>query len=360
MAVRSPVSVRDLMEFNPTPGAYRVALRAGVSVAVPLLVLLAMDRLDWAMYAAFGGFTSLYGRNHVHVPRAQMQSWVGLVLVGCVVAGAATGIAGNRAWLAVPMAALIAGGCTYLSELQDWHPPGPLFGVFAYTGCASIPSTAADLLPALVVAGLSAAFSVLVGNSGAFWRVRRGFNERPQDTRRPPDHDGLARHVLRAVLAVGVAGSIATGVGIGHPYWAMVSAVVPLASKELTRQLVRGAHRVVGTALGLGASAALLAMDLAGPALIAVVVALQVGAELLVGRNYAVALTCITPLALLMGQLVSPQPVGPLLTDRAIETLIGVAIGVLIGGFTRRGGPLDRPRPDGADGRHDHGYSAST
>lgn len=145
---------------------------------------------------------------------------------------------------------------------------------------------------------------------------------------------------MRAVLAIGIAGSIATSVGIGHPYWAMVSAVVPLAAKDLSRQLVRGAHRLIGTALGLGVSAALLALDLTGLGLIVAIVALQVGAELLVGRNYAIALTCITPLALLMGQLVVPLPIGVLLADRGIETLIGVLIGLLIGGLTRRAGPL--------------------
>jgi hypothetical protein len=357
VAVRSPISVRDLMEFNPTPHAHRVAVRAGVSVAVPLLVLFAIGRLDWSMYAAFGAFTSLYGRNHVHVPRAQMQSWVGLVLVGCVVAGTATGISANRAWLAVPIAAALAGGCTYLSELQDWHPPGALFAIFAYAGCASLPRTVDDLLPAIVVSGLSATFAVVVGNIGAFWRVHRGSEEPPVDARRSLEPDGLTRHLLRAVLAVGISGAIATGVGIGHPYWAMVSAVVPLVAKDVSRQLIRGVHRIVGTALGLGVSAVLLALDLTGPGLIAAIVALQVGAELLVGRNYAVALTCITPLALLMGQLVVPQPIGVLLADRGIETVIGVVIGVLVGGFTRRSGPLDRSRRTGTA---DEDYSAST
>lgn len=375
MTDRSAPAVRELLRFAPTPGAHRVALRAGLSVAVPLLVLYGLGRLDWSMFAAFGAFTSLYGRNHVHVPRARMQGWVGLVLLACIVAGTATGISAARAWLAVPIAAAVAGGCTYLSERQDWHPPGALFPIFAFTGCASLPRAAEDLPAALLVGGLSVAFAVLVGNAGAFWRGRRertgraGAGQGEHDGRggrgaRPGDvdndredpaaqpgtdgrrarTDGLVRHLLRAVAAVGIAGTVATGVGIGHPYWAMVSAVVPLVSRELSVQLTRASHRVVGTALGLAASAALLALDLTGLGMIAVIVSLQVGAELLVGRNYAVALTCITPLALMMGQLVVPQPIGDLLLDRALETLIGVAIGVLVGGVTRRGGPLDRRR----------------
>lgn len=66
--------------------------------------------------------------------------------------------------------------------------------------------------------------------------------------------------------------------------------------------------------------------------LVLVVVVLQVGTELVVGRNYALALLFITPMALLMGQLGSSQDAGRLLLDRGVETLIGglVAIGLLV------------------------------
>ncbi len=66
-----------------------------------------------------------------------------------------------------------------------------------------------------------------------------------------------------------------------------------------------------------------------------VVVVLQAAAELWVGRNYAIALVAVTPLALLMVQLVSPVPVGTLVFDRAVETVIGVIVGVAVGWLTR-------------------------
>ena len=73
--------------------------------------------------------------------------------------------------------------------------------------------------------------------------------------------------------------------------------------------------------------------------LIGVIVLLQVLAELLVGRNYALALVVITPLALLMVHLVAPVPARVLLLDRGVETLIGVAVGMVVGYLTRPGGP---------------------
>ncbi len=116
----------------------------------------------------------------------------------------------------------------------------------------------------------------------------------------------------------------------------MVSAVVPLAARDPRAQAVRGLHRLLGTGVGLLVAAALLGLDLAGLGLVLVVVALQVTAELLVGRNYALALVAITPLALLMVHLASPVPVGTLLLDRAVETLLGVAVGLAVGRALRR------------------------
>ncbi len=322
--------------MGPHAGAHRVALRAGVSVLVPFLVLWSSGHQEWSIYAAFGAFTSLYGRNHVHLSRAQMQLTLGALLTLATTAGVVVGLSPHRAWLAVPLAAAVAAVGSLVSDAQDWHPPGPLFLVFAFASCASLPSEAPDVLAALAVAGATAGFATLVGGIGAFARVARAPETAARTTLRRGSYAAMARlHVLRSSLAVVVAGSLATLTGIGHPYWAMVSAVVPLVARDFSRQLVRGLHRVIGTGLGLGLAALLFATDLDGLVLILVIAALQVAAELLVGRNYAVALVVVTPLALLMVHVVAPVPAGTLLLDRGVETLIGVAIGLLVGYLTR-------------------------
>ncbi|SDS73029.1 Fusaric acid resistance protein-like [Friedmanniella luteola] len=329
----------QLVRVAPHAGAHRVALRVGVSVLVPLLVLQLLGRAEWSIYAAFGAFTSLYGRNRLHLGRLRMQATLAGALVAAVTAGVVVGTSGQRAWLSVPCAALLAGVVALASDAQDWHPPGPLFVVFAFTACAALPSSPAQMGTAAAVAAASALLSVVVGSAG--WRGR------PAPPRSPAARSRVRHllaerrvrlHLVRYVLAVLLAGSLATGLGIGHPYWAMVSAVVPMAARDLTGQLVRGAHRLLGTGLGLGLAALLLALPLRGLPLVAVVVVLQVGAELLVGRNYGLALVCVTPLALLLGQLAVAHAAGPLIRDRALETLIGVVVGLLLTVLVRERG----------------------
>jgi uncharacterized membrane protein YccC len=191
------------------------------------------------------------------------------------------------------------------------------------------------VVPAFLVSAATALFAVALGSAGAWIRQVRNSDLVGASAPIGGSVTGAGRAALLAGTGVLLAGSVANALAIGRPYWAMVSAVVPLAARALSAQVARGAHRLVGTALGLVVAWGLLALDLRGTAAILAVGVLQALAELIVGRNYAFALLFITPLALLMGNVVQPMPTGPLLTDRAVETVIGVAIGVLIGWVVR-------------------------
>lgn len=316
----------ELLRVQPTPGAHRVALRAGLSVGVPLLAVLLLGRPAWTSYAVFGAFTSLYGRNHVHLSRAAMQASAGAALTVSVVLGVLAGSADSRDWLAVAGCCVVAGLGTLLASVQDWHPPGPLFLVFAFGAVASAPHDLGEAPVAAAVCVASVLFSLLVGNAGALLRRQVSLPTRlaPAWTWQP----------VRFVVAVGVAGALATALGavlgVGHPYWAMVAAVAPLTARGISRQMVRAGHRILGTLLGLVTGAALLALGLGPVATVLVVVVLQVLTELVVGRNYGLAMLFITPMALLMGQLAAPRPAGSLLLDRGVETVVGGLVAIAI------------------------------
>lgn len=145
---------------------------------------------------------------------------------------------------------------------------------------------------------------------------------------------GRLRHALPGSAAAAssalVAGAVATGFGIGHPYWATVAAVAPLAARGRSAQLVRAAHRIAGTLGGLLVAALVLAPGFGPYPAVAILAVLQIAAELVVGRNYGVAMLFITPLALLMNQVAAPRPMADLLWDRGLETVIGGAIACLI------------------------------
>lgn len=335
----------DVLRFHPASGTRVVALRATLTVLVPLLALWAVDHLAWGLFAVFGGFAAVYGGGTPFTGRWRIQARAGALLVGATVLGTAVGLSPHRSWLVVPAAALAGAVMTAVSDRRRWVPPGPLFAVFAVSACASHPSGPGDLLAALGVATGTAGLALALG---LLDERRARVPREPQHGRSPFPHvpERHRLHVARvavAVLLAGVAGAAATASGIGHPYWAMVAAVAPLSAPRLRAQVTRGTQRAVGTTLGVGAAFVLLSLHLPPLAAVLLAAALQGLAELLVVRNYAAALVFITPLALLMGQLAAPLPVGDLVVDRLVETLLGTLVGMGVAAATRERPPLPPP-----------------
>lgn len=324
--------LRTAFTFGPHAGAHRVAARAGISVFVPLLILVLIGHTDWAAYAAFGAFTSLYGRRSGYAERTGMQAMAGLFLTVSVVLGTVIALLPGHAWWAVPGAAVVAVTGQLVSTAFRWHPPGSIFLVFGVTVCASIPGRA-ELVPiAVVVTVLSAGFAMLVGRIGALREPTR----RPRAVVPHADLDATLRDPLqqrtiaRLLVGILVAGTISTSLGGSHPSWAMVAVVATLTGPRRHTQVIRGVHRVIGTLAGVLVAWPLLETHPSPLVMVVLIMVLQMAAELLVGRNYAVALLAITPLALLMGQLSAPQPVATMLTDRAVETAMGAVIALLL------------------------------
>jgi hypothetical protein len=324
--------VGDLLHVRPAPGSRWVALRASTTVLLAMTVLAVLGRLELAAYAAFGAFASVYGGPERSATRWRVQSLLAVLLFGAVLSGSVIATLDDRRWLAVPLTAGWAVVASRMSLRERWRPPGPLFLVFASATCASIPTKAPGIVVACGVAASTALVAVLLGRAEV---VLLG----PEDLQ-SSDTPATARESWRLPVGCGlatvVAGAAATGAGLAHPSWAMVAAVVPLSVAPLRRQLVRGLHRIAGTAAGLLLAALLLTVgDLPVLALVLVVTALQAAAELLVARHYGVALVFITPLALLLTQVADPLPAGALLESRIVETVLGVLVGLAVAVLTQ-------------------------
>lgn len=270
--------------------------------------------------------SALYGRQHTHRPRLRMQFSAAAFLVAT---GTAVALSPQREWLIIPIVTVVTIAATYLSDALHWHPPGPLFPVFAVTACASVPTEPSRILIAFALAAGSAAFSLLIGASGlALPRARRLEATPWRASFRAAARPATRAAMLRFGAVVLVAGTIPTATGLGHPYWAIVSAVAAVSGVDAGARLVRAGHRMLGTIVGVLIAAALLAAPVPPLAVIAVVVLLQMSAELVVGRNYGITLAFVTPLAILMVELAHRTNELALLRDRALETALGVLVGV--------------------------------
>lgn len=137
----------------------------------------------------------------------------------------------------------------------------------------------------------------------------------------------LAPLATRTALGCTVAGLAALALGVGRPYWALVTAA-SLFQANVTLTWSRGVQRVVGNLLGVLLFAALTPLTRLHPAALVVsVLACSFGAEALIARNYWLGTVCVTPMALLITEFTHLQDPGVLITQRVLDTLVGALAG---------------------------------
>ncbi|WP_432483777.1 FUSC family protein [Kineococcus esterisolvens] len=135
---------------------------------------------------------------------------------------------------------------------------------------------------------------------------------------------------LRVGLACALSAVLAAAAGLGHTYWAAVAAAAALQAPSLGVTTRRAVQRALGTLAGLVLAALLVPVAGGGVPLWAATVACMFLVELLMPRNLALGTVPITALSLLLTRLgAGAVPLDRLLGDRALDTLLGVAVGVL-------------------------------
>ncbi|PVE13299.1 membrane protein [Streptomyces scopuliridis RB72] len=166
----------------------------------------------------------------------------------------------------------------------------------------------------------------------AVWRPRRPAPDRPGGGQglvarlRP----GSPLLPIGARVAVGcaLAGWVSLAAGVGHPYWAVVTAA-SIYQANTTLSWQRAVQRALGNVLGLAVFVALLPLIRTGAlTMVLLALACQVGAEALITRNYWLGSVCVTPMALLLTEFGNHLPARTLIADRAVDTVVGVAIGL--------------------------------
>ncbi|MFJ4124875.1 FUSC family protein [[Kitasatospora] papulosa] len=134
---------------------------------------------------------------------------------------------------------------------------------------------------------------------------------------------------VRTLVGCALAGYVSSALGVGHPYWAIVTAA-SVYQPNLALSWSRGLQRTVGNLLGVLVFAAVIPLARTGPlALVLCVLFFNFAAEALITRNYWLGSVAVTPMALLILEFGGFQPAGRLITDRALDTLVGVAVGFL-------------------------------
>jgi len=422
---------------RPSDIWFKPALSVVVAVGAPNLTLLALGRLDLAMYTMAGSLCALYAHNLPYAARARALAWVVLGMLASVAVALVTASLTSSALVLVAVGALLAATQKALCDATRIGPPGPV--IFAFISSASLftPQTLGQVPAHLALAAAAGAWAWLVGMAPglvrphgperrattralnaaatyaemyvetsvvayvetsaaasaeaslaaspgreraraaaaaavhAAWQSLLATGARSEPRRAlerlvvraeialaaPADTDAgrlrswardlrgtapvpgvepesvadrlgpLLPLALRTALGCALAGYVSLALGVGRPYWALVTAA-SLYQANITLTWSRGVQRVVGNLVGVLLFAAVVPLAHLGPAaLVLCCLAFNFGAEALISRNYWLGSVCVTPMALLITEFTGFQHPGELMTDRIVDTVVGALVG---------------------------------
>ncbi|MFJ9553625.1 FUSC family protein [Nocardiopsis sp. NPDC101807] len=167
-SLRGVLGVRGAFSPRRVHGNVTVtALRAGACMALPLLLLHALGRVDLAPYAAMGCFTALYARDDTYARRARVLALVGAALTLAVAVGGLASALFSHTLAAVLAGSLVAAGAKYLSDALAFGAPAGLMFVFATGVAAYNPQTLAALPLEVAVTAAAAALCWAAAVAGA-------------------------------------------------------------------------------------------------------------------------------------------------------------------------------------------------
>ncbi|MBV1939225.1 FUSC family protein, partial [Streptomyces sp. BV286] len=165
----NPVRVRRL----PLAGVLRIgrpsdiwfkpALSVVVAVGVPNLTLLALGRLDLALYTMAGSLCALYAHHLPYAARGRALAWVVLGMLASVATALVTASLTSSAVILVCVGALLAAAQKALCDATRIGPPGPVIFTFISSASLFAPQTLGQVPGHLALGAAAGAWAWLVG-----------------------------------------------------------------------------------------------------------------------------------------------------------------------------------------------------
>ena len=333
MTIRS--DLRSIFELRPSPPRLSVALQGAIAIGIPTVGFALAGRAELGLLASSGAFLALYLTTRSRRDRAAKLP---LLALGFLVASAMGIAASASPVLSLIVLFVVAAVSAVLCLGLAVGPPGALFFVLVagVSGHVAGPTSLDGgnvngwLVLAMLALGLVIAYLVVLAPL-VVPRVRAADARLPRDPMRFEIDETIRIILTRLIVATGIAVLAAAPLGIHRAYWVVVAVVAILQNGHRLRlTAVRGVHRVLGTLVGLGLFALIFLASPSGVWLGVLLMALQFVVELVVIRNYGLALVFITPLALTIAAQAGTAEVGVIVGERFADTVLGAAIATAV------------------------------
>ncbi|MGC3980065.1 MAG: FUSC family protein [Steroidobacteraceae bacterium] len=319
---------QHLTTFQRSNRRWPMPLAAALASGLPLLIGTALGHLEYGLVGSLGGLVFLYLPNTTMSHRMVVLMASGFAMSACYTLGMLSQLLPA---LTLPMLVFVAILVTMICRFYRLGPPGSLFFVMAAAIGTFTPVAPLEIPQRVGLMLMGSLLAALI----AFVYSLHALRSREPDAATTPaaSFDYVVFDSVVIGLFVALSLALAQLFAMPKPYWVPVSCLAVIQGTSLRAVWNRQLHRILGTGAGLLVAWALLSLPLDAWRISLIMMALAFVIEMLVVRHYAIAVTFITPLTLLLAEattLGQGTPSG-LIRARFFDTLLGCLIGLLGG-----------------------------
>lgn len=319
---------RQLIEIKPASRGWHLPLLAGLSVGIPLLGGYAIGHLQEGKLAALAGLVILYLGEGSFARRMLTLMACSLGITVSFAAGLVFGFHPLASCLALAALAFLVQLSLYVFRLH--RPPGNFFFIMIASMALCMPFSPDEIVGRIGLVSIGTMISCTLalvycllhpGKTG-----QRMIRVKPKELR-----------YHEAILFGGFAGlSLLTALLLEfpNPYWVPTSCLAVMQGASSTNVWQRGVQRIAGTLLGLLLTWVVLLTHPPALVICIAIVAIQILVELLIVRNYGLAVIFLTVMTIFLtepGASLAGTP-GRMIQARLVDIVTGSFIG-MIGGW---------------------------
>ncbi|WP_296059848.1 FUSC family protein [uncultured Amphritea sp.] len=323
--------IKPLFELSDHKRPLGFLAVSAFSVTLPALVGAWLDQFSTAILACMGGLVILYMRQ-TNLSRRMM------ILATCAFGFALSFALGVLTsfdqYLSAATLTLTVFLVTAICRFYALPPPGMLFFIVVACLARTLPfdlSMAAERTGILMFGAMSACLLALIYSIYQVY-ISKDYVNRPTEE---VDNNIVAITIESLVISLFVGGGylLAIMADLDNPYWVPISTAAIMQGATFRAVWHRNVHRIIGTTIGMGIAWVIFSLAPGPWELALLIFVLSFFIEILITRNYGLAVLFITPLTVIFADItITGTDTGQLMLSRLLDIILGCFIG-LVGGW---------------------------
>ncbi|WP_434777887.1 FUSC family protein [Neisseria sp. Ec49-e6-T10] len=323
--------LKSFIQFRQTERSWHVPILAALCIGMPLMTGYFLDKVEDGILASMSGLLILYLPNTSLINRILLLIICSFVFIVSFLFGIIFSFNAILAPFALGFYIFIL---SYLTKYFKLKPPGSFFFILITAIAICMPFDLYDIPKKIGLITMGTISTCLLAFIYSIVTLRN----QPSRTNVIINKNDNYFLIFEAAIDGFFIGSsllIAYLLNLDNPYWVPVSCAAVMQGINSKHIWQRSLHRIVGTFIGVGLAWFLLNLQLSTLSICLAIITLQFCVELLVVRNYAMAVVFITALTIFLAEAGHSIRSSPDLSvyTRILDITLGSIIGAIGGWF---------------------------